>query len=193
MAGRHESVHSLIQSTFPSSRNIKKGISVESQPYTRKVESKQSLRKFFILLITWFVTVVVIIAGSIIYDHYKSSDYDVIAGPYISRIIPEISKWDPATTRALMAPEISKTIPEESFTQVTASFSKLGALQSMQEPKFDELQVDTETNIGKQTLIAYDVDAKYEHGDAVIKLKLLLRDGSFEIYSFNFGSEQLVK
>jgi len=76
------------------------------------VIKKQPLKKFFILMAIWFVTIMAVFAGSVLYDQYQSSEYDAIAGPYIQEIIPEISKWNPAITKALMAPEVSATITD---------------------------------------------------------------------------------
>jgi hypothetical protein len=155
------------------------------------VEKKQSMKKFFILMALWFVTIMAVFAGSVIYDRYKTSEYDVIAEPYIERIIPEISKWDPVATKQLMAAEISSDIPDENFAQVMTLFSRLGAFQSMGKARFKELSEDQETDMGKQTLVEYNVETKYENGDAVVNLKLLLRNGTFEIYRFNFSSKIL--
>jgi len=44
-----------------------------------------------------------------------------------------------------------------------------------------------------QTIVEYEVDAKYENGDALLNIKLLERDGSFELYSFNLSSEVLLE
>ena len=157
------------------------------------MEKKQPLKKFFILMAIWLVTIVAVFAGSILYDQYTSAEYNAIATPYIKKIIPELSKWDPATTKGLMAPEISASIPDENFAQAMTLFSRLGTFQSMDEAKFDQLHEGQETNIGKQTLVEYNIDAKYANGDAVINLKLLLRDDAFEIYRFNFSSEILTE
>jgi hypothetical protein len=157
------------------------------------VIKKQPLKKFFILMAIWFVTIMAVFAGSVLYDQYQSSEYDAIAGPYIRGIIPEISKWNPAITKALMAPEVSATIPDENFDQAMAWFSRLGALQSMEAPEFDQVQQNLNTDIGIQTIVVYNIDAKYENGDAVINLKLLDKGESLEIYRFDFSSETLLE
>ena len=154
---------------------------------------KQPLKKFFILMAIWLVTIIAVFAGSVLYNQYQSSEYDAMAGPYIRMVIPEISKWDPATTRALMAPEVSATMPEENFTQALALFSRLGALQSMEQPKFDEVHQDMQTDIGKQTIVVYDIDATYANGDAVINLKLLDKGDSLQIYRFGVSAEILAE
>jgi hypothetical protein len=151
------------------------------------------MKQFFILLILWLVTIIAVFAGSVLYDRHTASQYHALATPYLNRIIPEISKWDPMTTKGLMAPEISADIPDENFAQAMTLFSQLGTFLSMDEAKFDELHENQKTSMGVQTFVEYNIDAKYENGDAVINLKLLLRDGVFEIYRFNFSSEILTE
>ncbi len=92
-----------------------------------------------------------------------------------------------------MAPEISSTIPDEHFAQAMTLFSRLGTLQSMDKEKFKELHENQKTKIGTQTIVEYNIDAKYQNGDAIINLRLLLRDDTFEIYRFNFSSEILTE
>jgi hypothetical protein len=141
----------------------------------------------------WLVAIVTIIIGSGIYDKYLSSDYDEAALPYIEKAVTEISKWDPATTRELMVAEVAANIPEETFTKGMAWFSRLGTLQSMDEPEFKKAYVDQATELGKHTIVEYSTDARYANGDATINIKLLNRHGYYEIYSFNFSSEALIE
>ncbi len=151
------------------------------------------MNKFFFMLAIWLVAILTIIAGTGIYDKYLSSDYNKVAQPYIEEVIKGISTWDPATTRALMVPEVAASIPEERFTRAMAWFSRLGALQSMDEPEFEKAYVDQQTDMGTYTIIEYNTDAKYANGDATINIKLLDRAGHYEIYSFNFSSEALIE
>ena len=157
------------------------------------METKQSLKKFFFLLGTWFVVIIAVIGGSFLYDRYKTSEFDDKAVPYIKEVIPKISQWNPQKTKDLMAPEVAATISEEKFTQAMDLFSKLGQLQSVQEPKFIDEHSGKQKDVGEQTIIEYEVDSKYANGDATINLKLLFRNGLFEIYNFNFSSETLLK
>lgn len=145
------------------------------------------------MLATWLVVIVGVIGGSALYDRYKTSEYDATAEPYIKAVVPEISQWDPATTKALMASEVAATISEEKFAQAMNLFSRLGSLQSIDDPKFVDVHTGKQGDLGEQTIVEYDVDAGYANGDATINLKLLYRDGLFEIYNFNFSSETLRK
>ena len=145
------------------------------------------------MLGTWFVVITVVIGGSILYDQYKTSEFDDRAVPYIKEVIPEISQWNPTKTKSLMASEVAATISDEKFAQAMNLFSRLGSLQSINEPKFIEVHTGKQGDIGTQTIVEYDIDAKYTNGDATINLKLLFRDGLFEIYNFNVSSEALLE
>lgn len=151
------------------------------------------MKKYFVLIALWVVGIATIVGGLEVYKNYQGADFDKTAIPYIQKVIPEISQWDPEIARALMAPEISATIPEDKFIRAMSFFSKLGALQSFGEPEFDRAHVEQETDIGKQTILQYKIDAKYENAEAEIFLKLLEKGNSYEIYRFNFSSEFLLE
>ena len=152
----------------------------------------KKLTNYFRLIAFWVISILIIIGGNIFYKKYQGSQYDKLAVPYIQRVIPVISSWDPVATKALMTPEIATTIPDEKYARAMVFFSQLGALQSVDEPEFTKAHVDLETEIGRQTILEYKVDASYANGDAEIEIKLLERGGSFEIYRFNFSSEALL-
>lgn len=151
------------------------------------------MKRYLPLLAFWVVTMVAVVAGTHLYKRSQSADYDATAIPYINKVVPEISMWDPEKTEALMAPEVAAAIPEGKFVRAMEFFSMLGALKSMEEPVFEKAYVDQETpDLGNQTIVEYNVETIYENGDATVNLKLLMRDGKFEIYRFDFGSETLL-
>lgn len=150
------------------------------------------MKNFFSLIAFWFIGIITVFGGTEIYKIYQGSEFDKKALPYIEQVVPEISKWDPIATKSLMSPEIAATIPDDKYARAMIFFSQLGALQGMGSPDFEKAHVDQETGIGKHTIVEYKVQAKYENGDAEINLKLLQREGNFEIYRFNFSSESLL-
>ncbi len=152
-----------------------------------------NLKKFFIMMVVWLLTIVSIIVGIKLYEKQEGAAYSDKAQPYIEQVIADISKWDPDITRRLMAPEVLETIPEERFVRAMTLFSKLGELQSMEEPVFKKLYLDEPIDIGIETVLEYDIKAKYANGDAMIALKLLDRDGTFKLYRFNLSSDLLVE
>jgi len=157
------------------------------------VIKKQPLKKFFFMLATWLVVIIGVIGGSELYDRYKTSKYDAAAEVYIKDVIPVISQWDPTATKALMVSEVAATISTEQFSQTMNLFSKLGSLQNMDEPRFINVHTGRQGALGEQTIVEYDVDTEYANGDATINLKLLFKEGLFEIYNFNVSSETLLK
>ncbi len=154
---------------------------------------KQSFKNFFIMLGLWLLTIICIIVGINIYEKQQGGAYEAAATPYIEQAIEKISQWDPESTRALMAPEISKTIPEERLVRAMAMFSKLGPLQSMEKPEFEKLYSEETGDTGKQTILEYKADAKYANGDAFIAIQLLVREDSFDLYQFNISSAALAE
>ena len=148
------------------------------------VKKKLNFKIFVMLMIGWFVAMVSIVIGVYAYKNQQAAEYDKLAVPYIKQVIPKLSQWDPATTRQLMAPEVLEGISEELFTGVINVFSKLGQLQSIEEPKFKKAYTAEETKI--DTVVAYTTDAKYENGDATIAIQLLIRDGSLSVFRFDF-------
>lgn len=135
----------------------------------------------------------IIVGGSIYYKMHQGAEYDTLAVPYIEKVVPIISQWDPAATKALMVPEIVAEIPEDKFVRGMTFFSQLGALQELDTPSFVKAFKEEETDIGTQTIIEYDVDAVYQNGEAEINLKLMEQGDSYQIYRFNFSAEALMK
>lgn len=150
------------------------------------------MKKYFVLIALWVVSIIVAVGGLEIYKSYQGSEFDKTAIPYIRQVVPQISTWDPETVKLLMAPEIAATIPDEKFIRAMRFFSKLGALQDIDEPEFEEAHVDREMDIGKQTIIEYKIAARYENAEAEIHLQLLERGESYELYRFNYSSELLL-
>ena len=150
------------------------------------------MKKYFVLIALWLVSIIAAVGGLEIYKSYQGSEFDKTAVPYIRQVIPKISTWEPETVKALMAPEVAATIPDEKFIRAMRFFSKLGALQGIDEPKFSQAHVDREMDIGKQTIIEYKIAARYENAEAEIHLQLLERGESYELYRFNYSSELLL-
>jgi hypothetical protein len=150
-------------------------------------------KKLFIMLALWLLTIICVIVGVNLYEQHQGEVYSETAVPYIKRIIPEVSKWDPEIIRKLMAAEVLETIPEDRFVRAMIWFSDLGALKSMEEPEFKKVFSEQETEIGVQTIVEYNVEAVYENGEALISIKLLDRGGSYDIYRFNLSSSVLAQ
>lgn len=151
------------------------------------------MKKFALLLLAWFLVIVSVVAGSYIYSYYQAAEYDDRAVPYIRKAVPIISTWNPASTRALMAAETLEKIPEEEFDRIIGIFSRMGSLQSMETPSFKKVLAEEQTEQGSKIYVAYEVEASYSNGDALISMTLLEEDSRLEVYKFNLSSNTLVQ
>lgn len=149
------------------------------------------IKRFFLMLIAWVVAVTAIIGGSIFYNSYQGSQYEASAVPYIKQVIPVLAEWDILQTRELMAPEALATIPEENFGKAMKLFAKLGALQKIGEPEFDEVVDDNRDPNAPRTLVTYKVATTFSNGDAQFIIQLIDRGDHFQVFNFNLSSETL--
>jgi len=150
-----------------------------------------NLKRFFLMLISWVVVVVSIIGGSFLYKAYQGEQYKETALPFVKEVIPIVSEWDADKTRAMMAPEAVAEIPAENFVKAMNLFSQLGTLESVDEPKFDEVVEIAREGENVTTLLNYKVVARYSNGVAQYKIQLIDRGDRFQLYNFNVSSETL--
>ena len=149
------------------------------------------LKRFFVMVICWVVAIVSIIAGSFIYSAYKGSEYEAAAVPYVKEVVPVIALWDVNQTRELMAPEALEIIPEETFVQALQVFSRLGTLEELYEPKFEEVYEDERDPTAPRILVTYKVAARFTEGMAYFTIQLIDRGDHFQIFNFTLSSEVL--
>lgn len=153
---------------------------------------KLNFKKLLIMIAFWVIGIAATIGASIYLKSQEGVPYEAVAVPYVKQAVNQISLWDVDKTKALMAPEVLATIPDDKFALAMEFFSQLGALKSLDEPDFQKAFIDQETDLGKFTILEYDVNAVYEKGPAVVNLKLLKRDDSYEVYRFNFSAQALM-
>jgi hypothetical protein len=151
------------------------------------------VKKFFIMLGVWFVLVVSVIVGSLVYSQIKSSRFDETAIPYLEEVVPALSHWQPDEIRSLMAQDTLARTSEEEFARAIRIFSQLGPLQSMQKPEFNRNQVAKSSDGKTRPIVEYTIEAQYERGDAVITINLIRQDGQLAIYHFGISSEVLAQ
>ena len=146
------------------------------------------MKKFIIYAIFVFVTG---FSTYFYYGYYQSSQYDGTVGPYIQEVLPEISKWNPDIVSQYMAPEILQTVSAEDLKDLMGTLSKIGKLQSIGELSFKNKAAGDNVRFANHPVITYEVEAKYSTGDAKVIISLLDREGSYEIYHFNFQTKAL--
>lgn len=147
-------------------------------------------KRLFGAVFTILVLGLSVVAGIKIYMNHKSSQYRGTAVPYLKKVVPEISKWDTEIIKEYMPPESLKGTSEERVSKIVESLSRLGDLKKFEEPDFAGETIIASSGIEKK-IVAYEIDAEYEKGDAVITIGLIDRGHSFQINNFNINSPVL--
>ncbi len=125
------------------------------------------------------------------YGYVQSSKYADTAIPYLQEVLPQISTWDADGAKQYMVPEILQTITPDNLKNLMAALSVIGNLESIGEASFKNKVSGDEIQFIDSVVITYDVDAKYSSGDAVVTIRLLVRNDSYEVYNFNFKTQAL--
>ncbi len=145
-------------------------------------------KKLAIMLLSLATIAATIFGGFHYYSGQKEAQYEQTAVPFIKKVIPEISKWDPKITRSYMSAKAREKNSEDVFNRTLLALSNLGTLQGMAAPQFEEIY-----SSNTQTILSYTVDTRYSNGDAIFTLSLLDQNGVLEVESFNIQSEALAR
>ena len=143
------------------------------------------MKKFIVYVIFVFVAA---ISGYFIYGNMQSAKYDGRAVPYIEMVLPELSSWDAARVKLVLAPEILRTIPAGELEGLLHSLARLGELKSIGEKSFKNKATGANVKYVNFPVITYAIAAEYATGPATVTLSFLDRDGEYQLYSFNFQS-----
>lgn len=149
---------------------------------------RKELKKFIAYVVFVFV---VGFSAYFYYGSVQSAEYDGTVVPYIQKVLPEISTWDPDVVKQYLAPEVSKTVSPENLKNILAELSKIGELQSIEKMKFKKKSTGGEGDIAQQPVVTYTVIAQYSTGETTVTISLLDRGGSYEVHHFNFESGAL--
>ncbi len=142
--------------------------------------------KKFIAYVIFVLTVG--ISAYLYYGAVQSAEYDGTAIPYIQKVLPEISTWDPEIVKQYLAPDVLKTVSAEDLKNILAELSKIGELQSIGEMDFKKKST---SEVGQQLVITYIGDAQYSSGETTVTISLLEKGDSYEVQHFNFESAVL--
>jgi hypothetical protein len=153
-------------------------------------------KKILIGLGCIFTFIATVVIGINVYSGYKTAQYNKTAIPYIDAAITEISKWDEDVFYNHLASEAKKDVKQEDVTKTMRLFSKMGALVSHEEPEFAQIWSYVAEDGKSRSVITYDVDAKYENGDALLTFTLMGKSENLELLEllfFNLQSNALVE
>jgi len=147
--------------------------------------------KKFIIYVIFVVTV-----GSSIFFGYgkiQSAKYADTAIPYMEKVLPQISSWDANTVKQYMAPEVLQSVSTTDLENLMAALSKIGQLKSIGKFSFKNKASGDNVQFTDGTVITYEVEAEYSTGTAMVRLRLLERAGSYQVFHFNFQSAALAR
>jgi hypothetical protein len=145
-------------------------------------------KKLFIMLFMLTTIAVTIVVGFRYYSTQKQEKYATTAVPYLLKVIPELSKWDPVIARDYMSEEFMQSTSPADFANALKGLSRVGQLESLGVPQFEEIYTDN-----RQSIISYKVSAKYTTGAAEITIAILDQKNDFSVYRFNVRSAALAR
>ena len=127
------------------------------------------------------------------YKNHEAAQYNDTAIPYINTAIPEISKWDKDIFYNYLSSEAKENIDKEDMANIFIVFSKMGSLISYEDPEFSKSNSYTSASGETKTIVTYNVDAKYENGDATLTFTLVSANENVELHHFNLRSMALLQ
>ncbi len=146
------------------------------------------MKKLIVYAIFVISTAVAIYFG---YGFVQSARFDPQAVPYVEQVIPQLSRWDVDTTRALLDEEAAKRVSNEDLAMMMDYLTRIGELQDFEKPRFKSTTKAMFSGAIEREVVTYRVKANYSSGPAEITLSLVDRNGSYALLHFNFQSQAL--
>jgi hypothetical protein len=150
------------------------------------------MKKFFAILGVIFLLVIVLGAIGIGFIAVRGNALDKKSRAYADAVIPAIvTGWSQQELIARASPEFKKAVTQQQLDQMFQWFTSLGHLQKC-EPALGQAGITVTPKTGKVISGRYAAKAKFEKGDATIKLALIKHDNQWQILSFYVDSPALV-
>jgi hypothetical protein len=146
------------------------------------------MKKFFIVLGSIFLALIVLVAIGIAFVAIKGTALDKESKTYADSAIPAIvSRWSEKELLDRASPEFKKAITIDQLNRLFRWVSGLGQLQKC-EPAQGQSLMSATTQTGKRI----SAQATFQKGEATIKLGLIKHDDQWQILSFHVDSPALV-
>lgn len=149
---------------------------------------ESGVKKFIVYVVSVILTAVSIYFG---YGYVQSTRFDSTVIPYIQRAVPQLSRWDVATTKALLDEEALRRVSDDDLGQMMVYLTRIGDLQQIERTHFKSTSKTMTTGAVERDVVSYQVTANYSTGPAEITLSLVERGGEYFILHFNFQSQAL--
>ena|ERR1700730_10482138 len=150
------------------------------------------MKKFFIVLGSIFLALIVLGAIGIAFFAIKGSALDKESKAYADSAIPAIvSTWSEKALLDHASPEFKRAVTIDQLDRLFRWVSGLGQLQKC-EPAQGQSLMSATTQTGKRISAQYNAKATFQKGQATIKLGLIKHDDHWQILSFYVDSSALV-
>lgn len=150
------------------------------------------MKKFFIILGSIFLAVIVLGAIGIAFVAIKGSALDKESRAYADSAIPAIvTSWSEKELLDRASPEFKKAVTIDQLDQLFRVFATLGRLQKC-EPALGQSLMSATTQNGKTVSGQYTANATFEKGEATIKLGLIKHGDQWQILGFHVDSPVFV-
>lgn len=130
------------------------------------------------------LTMVGVAALGIGFMVHKGSALDGESRAYVKTALPAIATWDQRELLDRATPALRQAATPAQMTSLYDKLSRLGAIVSFEQPKGQALMMYN--TAGNSETAAYTIKAKFQNGDALLKLALVKVDGRWMINGFHF-------
>jgi hypothetical protein len=150
------------------------------------------MKKFFIILGSIFLAIIVLGAIGIAFIAVRGSALDKESKPYADAAIPAIvTTWNQKELLDRASPEFKKAVTADQLDRLFRWVGSLGRLQKC-EPAEGHSLMSATTQSAKMISAQYTSKATFEKGDATITLGLIKHRDQWQILRFDVQSPQLV-
>ena len=155
------------------------------RPYTR-------MKKFFIILGSIFLAIIVLGAIGIAFIAVRGNALDKESKAYANAAIPAIvTTWSEKELLDRASPEFKQAVTTDQLDRLFRWVSGLGQLQKC-EPAQGQALMSATTQTGKMISAQYTAKATFQKGEATIKLGLIKHGNEWELLNFHVDSPALV-
>jgi hypothetical protein len=141
---------------------------------------------FLLVLIILFICVGIWFA-------VNASKYTEVALPYLEKNMPAVVSWDFEQFRPLLTPEALKEFEAERGQKIYKMFSKLGNLQSFEEPQFLGAKAGATVTEGSYDIVNFSMLGHFEAGDAQFTITLATEGDSYLIHYIKINSDVFIE
>ena len=143
------------------------------------------MKKILMILGSVFALIILIIGGLILSFNLDQKEFDKTAKPYIENNIGKITTWDYKKFKALLTSDAQEAFETEDGKKTIKFFSKLGKPVEFSDAELQHIQNSTDTD---KDILIYNINGKFENGEALLTITLNYRENSYLIRHININS-----